>query len=76
MNHKPGSVTKSQRLLVLEFPDSRKLQHRLKPTLTAICLEPALQPASLQSTRSIGRAALLLLDFAPDVVCLLYFIFR
>jgi len=38
--------------------------------LTAICLGPALRPFSLQPTRSIGRAALLLLDFAPDEVCL------
>jgi len=39
----------------------------------AICLETTLQPVSVQSTRSIGRAALLLFDFAPDEVCLLYF---
>ena len=36
----------------------------------AIYLGTALQPASVQPTRSIiGRAVLLLLDFAPDEVC-------
>ena len=37
--------------------------------VTAIYLESALRPTFAQSTRSIGRAALLLLDFAPDEVC-------
>ena len=67
MNRKPGSVTKSLRLFVLELYEV-KLQDRLpkEPFPTAIYLGQALQPASVQSTRSIGRAALLLLDFAPD----------
>ena len=34
----------------------------------AICLETVLQPVSVQSTRSIGRAILLLFDFAPEEV--------
>ena len=70
MNHKPGSVTKSRRLFVLEFYYV-KLQDRLpkEPFPTAIYLGQALQPASVQSTRSMGRAALPLLDFAPDEVC-------
>jgi len=70
MNHKPGSVTKSLRLFVLEFyiikPQDRPPK---EPFPTAIYLGQASQPASVQSTRSIGRAALLLLDFAPDEVC-------
>jgi len=53
MNHKPGSVLKSRGLF----------------SLAAIYLEPALRTASMQSTRGIGRAALPLLDFAPDEVC-------
>jgi len=40
-----------------------------RPARTAIYLRPALRPAFMQPTRSIGRAALLLLDFAPDEVC-------
>jgi len=36
---------------------------------TAIYLGMPLRTSSLQSTRSIGRAILLLLDFAPDEVC-------
>jgi len=59
MNHKPGSVTKSQKLF-----------------MCAIYLGRALRPASAQPTRGIGRAALPLLDFAPDEVCLLVFNFR
>ena len=55
MNRKPGSV-----------PAFWLTTVRL---VTAIYLEQALRPASLQSTRSIGRTALPLLDFAPDEVC-------
>ena len=46
------------------------MNHKPGSVLTAICLEPALQQVSMQPTRSIGRAVLLLLDFAPDEVCL------
>ena len=46
--------------------------NRLVDVMTAIYLGPALRQDSLQSTRSIGRAALLLLDFAPDGVCRRY----
>ena len=44
--------------------------------MCAIYLGRALRPASAQPTRGIGRAALPLLDFAPDEVCLLVFNFR
>ena len=74
MNHKPGSVTKSLRLFVLEFYKV-KLQDRLpkEPFPTAIYLGQTLQSASVQSTRGIGRAALPLLDFAPNEAYRIFF---
>ena len=59
MNHKPGSVTKNRGLL---------LDCHL--SWTGLAAEHYMLAASVQPTRSIGRAALLLLDFAPDEVCL------
>jgi len=74
MNHKPGSVA-NLTVGVGVFQNSRVgFIRRFIPNktffpLTAICLGTVSQPPSLQPTRGIGRAALPLLDFAPDEAC-------
>ena len=81
MNRKPGSVTKGRKPFVLEF-DAAFLGTAFKnPSAfipvgiytAVIYLGLSLRRASLQSTRSFGRAARLLLDFAPDEVCRIFF---
>jgi len=47
--------------------------NRLGLARSAIYLGPTSQPASVQPTRGMGRAALPLLDFAPDEVCRIFF---
>ena len=74
MNHKPGSVTKSLWLFVLEFEairkDSQTPSYRFVEALTYCHLSWDNLSAGLFAVYpQHRRAALPLLDFAPDEVC-------